>query len=849
MNKQFKNCVSLVLAFSLSLGNIAPVFAEGEIEDTKANTVDSIDKEDENYLTDISSENTSGDGSEITENSSTEIEKNEKNESEVKNEENVTSIISEENVTSNISSLEKDLGEVEDDTTKNSGISTGKNGTTTWTIDYDKNTATIAPNPGEETGKMNGDRDQNDQIKTAGYQELVDFEGSLTIEPGVKFPSDCTYLFSKYQAKELHLKNKTWFGENDPDNVTEMTAMFFEMFNIEVIDLGEDFDTRDVTEMTGMFQGLNKITKLDLGHKFYTSKVTMMNDMFRDMSSLEELNLDVKDEEGKNTFDTSQLVCTTYMFSGMTNCTKLELGSEFYTGNIDRMDAMFYGMRSLKKLDLGDKFDTSESREMPGMFADMPSLNELILGKEFKLDAIQYMPVLFQNTGDHLSLDLSTFDIHLSPDNEGGFLYLNSFGSIFENSGIYKLILPGSICTLENSSLPENYDGYLSGWKRLEDGKTYESTQAFIDDYDANHVAGTYVRRTQDYKVSFDSNGGVGNMDTQEISTEDFETASLESNKFTRDDYIFTGWNTVADPSEDTENKGNAYFDNQKISDLQFDSDKNVTLYAQWDYNEITPPVEYKKLIIEANDFSEKLSKAKNLNTEDIVSKSKAKVYEILFESGEQISKTLVNSEIKVNDEDLEKIKSAIKTGECDVRLTATNDELTVEKTIKVILTNDDIVNPDKEEKQVIIDAKDFTIKVSEAKDVDIKKNSKAKAYEITLDSSGKEIGRREVEVKINPEDLLKLRSATKTGDYEVLLSATNGKESAKSTIIVTLTKDKISVVDKNSNTKDQSGKGINKTSSSIKSPKTGIKEITFLLILIIGSLLATLKTKKKNTN
>lgn len=72
------------------------------------------------------------------------------------------------------------------------------------------------------------------------------------------------------------------------------------------------------------------------------------------------------------------------------------------------------------------------------------------------------------------------------------------------------------------------------------------------------------------YTVSFDANGGEGTMAAQ-IFTKGKEQA-LTANKFTKTDYVFSGWNTAADGS------GSTYSDGQLIK-----VENNMTLYAQWE--------------------------------------------------------------------------------------------------------------------------------------------------------------------------------------------------------------------------------------------------------------------------
>lgn len=85
-----------------------------------------------------------------------------------------------------------------------------------------------------------------------------------------------------------------------------------------------------------------------------------------------------------------------------------------------------------------------------------------------------------------------------------------------------------------------------------------------------------YARwKTHTYTISFDANGGEGEMDPLPMTCG--QTANLTGNGFTRDGYRFTGWNTQAD------GRGSASFaDEAPVSDLSTVDGGMVTLYAQW---------------------------------------------------------------------------------------------------------------------------------------------------------------------------------------------------------------------------------------------------------------------------
>ena len=81
------------------------------------------------------------------------------------------------------------------------------------------------------------------------------------------------------------------------------------------------------------------------------------------------------------------------------------------------------------------------------------------------------------------------------------------------------------------------------------------------------------VKPSNTFSVVFDANGGSGSMDMEVYSAyyKGYEE-KLPENAFTREGYVFIGWNTAPDGS------GTAYTNEQAITISQ-----NLKLYAQWD--------------------------------------------------------------------------------------------------------------------------------------------------------------------------------------------------------------------------------------------------------------------------
>ena len=111
-------------------------------------------------------------------------------------------------------------------------------------------------------------------------------------------------------------------------------------------------------------------------------------------------------------------------------------------------------------------------------------------------------------------------------------------------------------------------EGYtFTGWNTKADGKGTGYADGATVKFDVDTTL--YAQWTQKPVITFDANGGEGNMGAQTVNPG--VSAALSANTFTRADYDFAGWNTKVDGT------GTAYADKTNIT-----TNKNVTLYAQW---------------------------------------------------------------------------------------------------------------------------------------------------------------------------------------------------------------------------------------------------------------------------
>ena len=106
----------------------------------------------------------------------------------------------------------------------------------------------------------------------------------------------------------------------------------------------------------------------------------------------------------------------------------------------------------------------------------------------------------------------------------------------------------------------DNYRYTFTGW----------SPEVVVAEEDATYTAQYSATARVFYTITFNANGGEGNMEPQRFEV-GVDTA-LNTNAFIRENYKFIGWNTAADGG------GATYSDGGAILELTGD----MTLYAQW---------------------------------------------------------------------------------------------------------------------------------------------------------------------------------------------------------------------------------------------------------------------------
>jgi len=170
---------------------------------------------------------------------------------------------------------------------------------------------------------------------------------------------------------------------------------FTSMTSISGLDL---LDTSTVTNMSYMFSGCSSLTELDLS-SLETGNVTNMHYMFSGCGSLAELDM--------SGFETGNVTNMSAMFSGCRSLTKLDL-SGFDTGNVTTMYNMFLKCSGLIELNVSG-LETGKVTDMSSMFSDCSGLSRLDVGS-FETGNVINMSSMFSGCSGLTELDLSGFE-------------------------------------------------------------------------------------------------------------------------------------------------------------------------------------------------------------------------------------------------------------------------------------------------------------------------------------------------------------------------------------------------------------------------------------------------------
>ena len=349
-------------------------------------------------------------------------------------------------------------------------------------------------------------------------------------------PGSTAYWFAGFQNCE-----SIDFAKINTVNATSFKFMFLNCGMVETLDVS-GFETPALTDMSGMFSGCAKITTVDISG-FDTSDVTDMSHLFTGCRGLKKFVFP-KLDQSKNTS----------LYSMFESCSGLEYVdiTNIDSSNVTDFRYMFNFCVALKEIKGISKLDTSKAENLGYMFNYCQSLKELDLSN-FDISNVTYMTGFIDSCNTLASIDLSGFDLK------------NKDIRIFDS-------YLGSVGKLQAIKAPVNYNYdinlfYKTNWVD-EDGNTYTVIPKGLD------YSRTYFRTDIPRKVSFDSNGGSGEMEAVTIEYDNGFRFSIPEVQFTAPEgKEFKGWALSAD--------------GDIITDEQISMTTDVTLYAVW--SDITP--------------------------------------------------------------------------------------------------------------------------------------------------------------------------------------------------------------------------------------------------------------------
>ena len=208
--------------------------------------------------------------------------------------------------------------------------------------------------------------------------------------------TDMSYMFNNcYQLKEIKGLDK--FNTSDVNN---MTSMFQFCENLKILDLS-NFDTSLVRDMSYMFNKCYELKEIKGINKFNTSKVTDMSSMFKECEELKYLDL--------SNFETQFVKDMNYMFCNCKKLKEIKGINKFKTNKVNFMSSMFNNCNKLEYLDLSS-FDTSKIYDMSFMFNECHKLKEIKGINKFNTIKVQNMKAMFQSCYKLEHLDLSNFN-------------------------------------------------------------------------------------------------------------------------------------------------------------------------------------------------------------------------------------------------------------------------------------------------------------------------------------------------------------------------------------------------------------------------------------------------------
>ncbi len=177
------------------------------------------------------------------------------------------------------------------------------------------------------------------------------------------------------------------------------------------------------------------------------------------------------------------------------------------------------------------------------------------------------------------------------------------------NNGTDEEIYTQQVSSLKTFNLIKNkfvMNGYIfDSWNTETDGKgiSYQDEASFNEGISEDLRLYAQWKPIK-YTLKFNSNTGVGTMNDIKLNYD--ESKKIPANTFTKEGYVFVGWNTKADGT------GISYSDNEEVLNLSSTENDIINLYAIWEK-------EYATITFDANGGEGNMNKIEVKVSDDIV--------------------------------------------------------------------------------------------------------------------------------------------------------------------------------------------------------------------------------------
>ena len=249
----------------------------------------------------------------------------------------------------------------------------------------EKNSNIIKIYDDEEEGNLMKEYIENNIDNESFYNNLRDFESS----------EDYSDILQDNQANnnisnKSTLKNIVDIMKVLPENLTDLSGLFYNCKSLISIEGISDWDTSDVTNLNGIFYGCSSLKSLPDISSWDTGNVKDLRFCFYGCSSL----LSLPDI---STWSTNKVINMEGLFYNCSSLLSIPDISKWNINNNEHLTFIFFGCSSLKKLPDLSKWKANQVKDMIGAFYNCSDLLSLPDISKWNTDNVSDISYIFNN--------------------------------------------------------------------------------------------------------------------------------------------------------------------------------------------------------------------------------------------------------------------------------------------------------------------------------------------------------------------------------------------------------------------------------------------------------------------